>query len=174
MKTQAMIGMATVAVTALLGACGANKGARTEPMTASTAPAAAPTEEPNDAVTSHECPMQIPATTVTSSNVEGGVALAFTTHGGDVAELRARVQRMTETHHQHHSGSVMGMAPPSTASSEDIEGGARLVLKPQDPAQLEALREHARTHAARMAEGDCPEHAAAAVPNGSARLERSP
>jgi hypothetical protein len=156
MKTQRTIGMAAVVVVAgLLGACTKN-GAQTPPPTASTAPAAAPTAEPGDNVASHECPMQIPGTTVTSSNVEGGVALAFTTNGGDVAELRERVQRMTETHHQHHTGGVMGMAPPSTASSEDIEGGARLVLKPQDPAQLEALREHARTHAARMAEGDCP------------------
>lgn len=156
MKTQATIGMATVAVAALLGACSAKNGAPSEPMTAATSPAAAPAEEPGDRVTSHECPLQIPGTTATSFNVEGGVALAFTTQGGDVAELRERVQRMTETHHQHHSGSVMGMAPPSTASSEDIEGGARLVFRPQDPAQLEALREHARTHAARMAEGDCP------------------
>lgn len=151
MKTQAMIGTATVTVAALLGACGAKSSAQSEPVTASTAPAAAPTEEPGEEVASHECPMQVPGTTVTSSNVEGGVALAFTTQGGDVAELRERVQRMTETHPEHHSGTVM-----STASSEEIESGARLVLKPQDPAQLEALREHARTHAARMAEGDCP------------------
>ena len=169
MKTLTMIGMTTMAAATLLGACGANSGAQSEPMTASTAPAAAPTEEPGEEITSHECPMQVPGTTVTSSNVEGGVALAFTTHGGDVAELRERVQRMTETHHQHHSGGVMGMAPPSTASSEDIEGGVLLVFKPQDPAQLEALREHARTHAARMAEGDCPmlsrlEHGTSAAP----------
>lgn len=155
MKTQAMIWTATVAA-ALLGACGAKSGTQSEPMTASAAPAAAPIEEPGDRVTSHECPLQIQGTTVTASDVEGGVALAFTTHGGDVAELRERVQRMTETHHQHHSGGVMGMAPPSTAASEDIEGGARLIFTPQHPAQLEALREHARTHAARMAEGDCP------------------
>jgi hypothetical protein len=156
MKTPATIGMAALTALTLLGACGAKNDAQSPPLTASTAPAAAPAEEPGDGVTSHECPMQVPGTTVTASDVEGGVALAFTTHGGDVAELRERVQRMTETHHQHHSGGVMGMAPPSTAASEDIEGGARLVLKPQDPAQLEALREHARTHAARMAEGDCP------------------
>ena len=157
MKRQPMFGSATVVVVAgLLWACGAKSSAQSEPVTASTAPAAAPTEEPGERVASQECPMQVPGTTVTASNVEGGVALAFTTQSGEVAELRERVQRLTEAHHPHHSGAVMGMAPPSTASAEEIESGARLVFRPQDPAQLEALREHARTHAARMAEGDCP------------------
>ena len=156
MKTRAMFGTALVVVAGLLCACGAKSSTQSEPVTASTAPAAAPTEEPGDRVASHECPMQVPGTTVTSSNFEGGVALAFTTQSDEVAELRERVQRLTETHHSHHSGAVMGMAPPSTAASEEIENGARLVFKPQDPTQLEALREHARTHAARMAEGDCP------------------
>lgn len=157
MKTQAMIGLATVLVTALASACGAKNGAQGEPPTmASAAPAAVPTEEPGHGSTSHECPMQIAGTTVTSSDVQGGVALAFTTQAGDVTELRERVQRMTETHHQHHSGGVMGMAPPSSAVPDNIEGGARLIIRPHDPAQLGLLREHARTHAARMSRGDCP------------------
>lgn len=155
MNTQLMIGIAAI-MAGSLGACGTKNGAQPEPVVATAAPAAAPRPEPGEKLASPECPLQIPGTTVTSADVEGGVALAFTTLTGDAAELRRRVQRMTETHHQHHTGGVMGMGPPSTASSEDIEGGARLILKPQDPAQLEALRQHARSHAARMAEGECP------------------
>lgn len=48
------------------------------------------------------------------------------------------------------------MMPAATASAEDVDGGARLDLKPKDPAQLEALREHVRMKAQRMANGECP------------------
>lgn len=68
--------------------------------------------------------------------------------------------------HQHgaqagagHGGMMMGggmMMPAATASVEDIETGARLILKPKDPAQLGALREHVRMKAQRMAGGECP------------------
>lgn len=48
------------------------------------------------------------------------------------------------------------MMPAATAATEDIEGGARLILQPEDPAQLGALREHVRMKAQRMAAGECP------------------
>ncbi len=48
------------------------------------------------------------------------------------------------------------MMPAATASVTDIEGGARLVLQPKDLARLEALREHVRMKAQRMAAGECP------------------
>ncbi len=57
-------------------------------------------------------------------------------------------------------GMMMGdggmMMPAATASMEDIEGGARLILRPNDPAQLAALQEHVRMKAQRMAGGECP------------------
>jgi hypothetical protein len=46
--------------------------------------------------------------------------------------------------------------PPSTARSEEVEGGARLVLTPRDPADLAKLREHVRQHGEMMASGRCP------------------
>jgi hypothetical protein len=49
-----------------------------------------------------------------------------------------------------------GMMPASTASAEDVEGGARLILRPEDPSRLEPLREHVRMKAERMAQGGCP------------------
>lgn len=46
--------------------------------------------------------------------------------------------------------------PLSTARSENIEGGARLIVTPQDPADLAQLREHTHKHAEQMASGQCP------------------
>jgi hypothetical protein len=101
--------------------------------------------------------MQVPGTTVTSPDEEGGAALAFTTGAGasDVAKLRHRVRRMAETHNQQHARGGMTM-PAATASVADIEGGSRLVLRPQAAEQLDALREHVRRQAGRMARGECP------------------
>lgn len=48
------------------------------------------------------------------------------------------------------------MMPAATASAQDSEGGARIILQPKDPAQLGALREHVRMMAQRMAAGECP------------------
>jgi hypothetical protein len=60
----------------------------------------------------------------------------------------------------NHGGmGMMGggmMMPPSTARSEDIEGGARIVFTPQDPTDLPALREHFAQHAQMMSSGRCP------------------
>ena len=50
-----------------------------------------------------------------------------------------------------HEGMV-----PSSATVEDVEAGARIVLTPNDPAQLGALRTHVHGHAERMARGECP------------------
>lgn len=56
-----------------------------------------------------------------------------------------------------HGGPHKGMgAPKATATAENIQGGARIVLRPQDPAQLPALREHVTAHARRISQGECP------------------
>ena len=46
--------------------------------------------------------------------------------------------------------------PSVTASVQDVEGGVTLVLRPKDPAQLDALREHARKMAAHLERAECP------------------
>jgi hypothetical protein len=141
------------------------------------------------------CPMMVEGTTARARDVEGGVAIVFTTTG-DVAELRQRVGRMAmmhnkkhgqpgqsgqmEMHGSHHGGgpaadegsdsqgmdgSMMGdetkmmcesKMPPSTARSEEIKGGARLVLTPKDKADLAALRKSVHEHAEKMNSGQCP------------------
>jgi len=60
--------------------------------------------------------------------------------------------------HQHQGDMTGGgmMMPPAAARSEEIEGGARIILTPRDSAQVAALQEHARHMAERMASGQCP------------------
>jgi hypothetical protein len=156
---QALIGMV---VAVLLGGCASTSGARNEPTTSSTA---APDNQPGMKMMAEKCPMKVSGTTVTATDVEGGVKLAFITSTGDVAELRQRVRGMAQMHNDHHAaGGMMKsgmmksdmMMPAATASAEDIEGGARLVLRPKDQSQLEALREHAHKHAGQMTAGECP------------------
>ena len=135
--------------------------------------------------TGETCAMTARGTTVDAVDVPDGVAIRFTT-SGDVAELRRHVHHMAEMHehmagmhehkmandHEHnaagqapasdsHSGSAHMMMVPSTASTEDIDGGAQLVLMPRQADQLEALRQHAHMHAASMADDMCPMKTAA-------------
>lgn len=105
------------------------------------------------------CPMQVEGTTVRAEDVDGGVALVFTTTG-DVAELRRRVAHMAEMHERRHGegkGGMMGAGMmAATARTEHVEGGAKLVLTADDPENVAALRQRLRQHAERMATGRCP------------------
>lgn len=49
-----------------------------------------------------------------------------------------------------------GMMPAASATVEEVDGGARILLTPTDPADLEALRQHVRAHSERMGSGECP------------------
>lgn len=105
------------------------------------------------------CPMEVPGTAVVATDVDGGIALSFTTSTGDVADLRQRMRRMAEMHNQpdgHKMKDGGMMMPAATASVADIEGGAQLILLPKEEAQLGALREHVRMKAQRMTAGECP------------------
>lgn len=168
MRNLAIIGLAVATV---LAGCASTSGAGSEPMMgAATAPdPGAPAEA---GMMASMCPMKVPGTTVAATEVEGGVGLAFTTTTGDVAELRKRVRSMAEMHNK--PGGVMMMdggmkMPAATASVEDGEGGAQLILKPKDPAQLGTLREHARMKAQGMADGECPMNMSDAAPSDGAR-----
>jgi hypothetical protein len=114
------------------------------------------------------CPADVEDTAVSQADVEGGSSLIFTTRGSSrVSELRRRVQRMAAVHDDHHRGDgarVVDFRPgpnpgtrltASTASAEDVEGGARLVLHPRDLAELDALRAEVRAQAAQLAAGSC-------------------
>ena len=163
-----------------LGACGSSQSDRNDPSFAGRPGnpgmgGGMMRAEPggNDA----SCPLQLQGTTATVEDVDGGVAIRFTTTG-DVAELRRRV---TERVAWHTAGPHPGMGPgrgmgqggrgagrgapvmahqemmAADARVEEVEGGARMVFTPPDPARLEALRSEVRAHAAQMtATGQCP------------------
>ncbi len=110
------------------------------------------------------CPMEVRGATVRPAEVEGGVALDFTTARGNVEDLRARVEQLAVMHNDHHApGTPMHRAqggpmllPVSLASTESLDHGARLILRPHDASQLQALRQHTHWRAERMAAGVCP------------------
>jgi hypothetical protein len=156
----------------VFAACGSKQSG---PTSTATAPPPATQHE-----SGQTCPMmQMAGAKLVPSDTADGVAIAFTTTG-DVAELRAHVRRMAEMDngmavmHQGemhggmgsgdmhggsgdmHGGMMHMQMVPSRASVEDIPGGARLLLVPNDPAQLAALRSQAREHVAMMEKGECP------------------
>lgn len=110
------------------------------------------------------CPMQVTGTKVDAENIEGGVALEFTTTG-DVDTLRQHVASMAEMHNRHHG---QGMAPTeqqaggrrmpmSTATSKEVDNGARILLTARNQADVARLRQFVRRMADHMAAaGSCP------------------
>ncbi len=117
-----------------------------------------------------KCPMKVEGTTVTSEETADGAAVVFKTDGGDVEELRRRVRHMADKHAKHHGQpgadksqmdhgkcAMCRMMKMATVTVEDIDGGARMMMKPKDASKLDALRKHAAEHAEKMAKmGGCP------------------
>lgn len=114
------------------------------------------------------CPMEVPQTKVSVSDVPEGIALDFATTPDGVAEVRRRVGVMAQMHntmaqdggmsgheggHMHGDGGKMVAAH---AAEQDTPQGARLVLHAAKPADVDALRSHVREHAAMMQQGHCP------------------
>jgi hypothetical protein len=153
-----------------LSGCASDSGARPQPATATEhASLARP-----DAGHGPLCPLQVPGATVTESDVGGGAALDFRTSAEHVAGVRQRVRLIAAVYNHHGAGTPidgspepsvhsenaedvhpdLGM-PVASASVEDIDDGARLVLRPESPSQLQALRERARAHAAGVRGDDC-------------------
>lgn len=72
---------------------------------------------------------------------------------GGIGTERDTAQSEEIPSHEHMPGKQM---VPSSATAEDVPGGARVVLVPADPAQVTALREDARLRADMMKKGQCP------------------
>ena len=169
----------------LLAGCGAAEGTDTDkaplpPMEEDGKPKQASRPE-----AASDCPTALPGAQLRSEVTADGVALVFTTSGGDAGELRDRVQRMADRHNaaqvplveqdparapgETSSGMTStegahgmdmhgaGKDVPSRAAVEEISGGARVVFTPTDPAQVGILREHIRVHGKEMAETGCGE-----------------
>jgi hypothetical protein len=128
------------------------------------------------------CPAEVPGTTVTEQDSQGGATLVFGTTG-DVMEVRNRVRAMAEMHNRRqgmgpdagrpmhgrfgmHDGGMhmpwgdggmphMMMGPPSQARVDDLERGAQLVLTAANASDTDALRAHARKMVEQMGTGHC-------------------
>ncbi len=123
------------------------------------------------------CPMSVPGTKVSAADTATGEALTFTTTPDQAAALREKVHAMADMHNRHHasgaaehggmSGGMMGggmaagsmggmqMPPPSRAAVEDLPEGARLVVTPNDAADLQRLQSTVRAHAEHMQQDGC-------------------
>ena len=122
------------------------------------------------------CPAAMDGVRVTVEDTDGGVALRFTGEQADLHELRQRTTALGRTYDTlpRQAGSPVptmtpegrtepaaGVSaqlrdtPASSATVEEIEGGARLILVPEEQAQLDVLRDSVRAHARRMQTGQC-------------------
>ena len=164
----------SLAVLVLLAAACAHSGgsgdttaaARPAPASATAASRQAPTTSGMPM-----CPTDVEGTQVTAADTPTGETVTFTTAPERAAELRTRVHAMADMHNRHHAtgttdardgmqgaggGGMHGgmmMPPPSRATVEDTDTGARIVVTPNDPADLAKLQATVREHAQHMQEG---------------------
>jgi hypothetical protein len=110
---------------------------------------------PHHADIMQNCPMIVPGSDVSVTDVEKGIALTFTANSGDVTELRRRVEAMAQMHSTSSNAAMHRNMMPFSVKYEAVAGGARLTLTPTDPAQLEAFRKTVRQHMEQMKKGDC-------------------
>lgn len=111
------------------------------------------------------CPLGVEGAQVTVEDTSDGVALTFTSKD-KADELRTRARssaamygprKAGEGHEgKHAQGGHHGLQPmqmpPAFASTEDVEGGARIRLSPVEPNDLGALRAKARERATAMSQ----------------------
>ncbi len=178
--TRSILGTAVLSV--LAAACAHSPPAQAGPTPAAhPASAAPPRERAGDMMAM--CPMGVPGTQVSAIDTADGEALDFTTTPDQVAELRSRVHAMAEMHNRHHASGDVGvrghgmhghegmrggmmegggpekrgmmMPPPSRAVAEDLANGARLVVTPNEAADLQKLQSAVRMHAQHMTQSGC-------------------
>lgn len=159
--------LCVISISSAMWGCASDSSARTPPASAQ-----ADLADPH-ATHGWLCPVQVPGTTVTANDVAGGTALEFKTSADHIAEMRERVRDIAAVYNHHDAGDPLDSTPApaqgtnservhhdlgmpvGSASVEEISGGARLILRPDDPAQLQALRERARIHTGRVVGDDC-------------------
>jgi hypothetical protein len=127
-------------------------------------------DEDRRAMAEH-CPWAQPDVDIEVEDTQEGIALTFRGEPEQQEELRQFAHRMAAMHQrmrQHRGrsaaddrggmGQMMMQMPEATVEAEDVEGGARVEFRPQDPEDREALREHVRQRAEMMRERRCPIH----------------
>src|SRR5436190_4870962 len=107
-------------------------------------PIAMPFEGPGDL-----CPMAVEGTVVEAEDIEGGVGLVFTTVA-DVAELRRRVRLIARLNAERAG------TPTLATTTDDVADGARLNIRPLDPARVISIRDSGRARAEVLDSATCP------------------
>jgi hypothetical protein len=103
------------------------------------------------------CPLEVPGTSLSVEDTTNGAALVFVTTG-DAAAVRTRATAFADMHNKHDGPEgAMGMmfSQTATATSADIEGGARVELSAKDPADAGKLQSELRMHAGHLTGGTC-------------------
>lgn len=116
------------------------------------------------------CPLGISGVDVRTEDTEAGIAVVVTARAEDVAELRERAHDAAKLHGpfgrvgkghdgRHGMGGQHGLQalsfPPSRASTQEIEGGARIEIVPKHTSDRKALREAVRDHTEVMRTKPC-------------------
>jgi hypothetical protein len=130
------------------------------------------------------CPTLVDGAQVDVVDQPGRVEILFTTQSGDVYDLRSRVRSLARVYEAGARGTAdtaqtsfpdeapgpfeghltnpgTGQGPrirpiPAVASSvSNVEGGARIVLTPVDPSELEDLGQRVREHQELIRAGHC-------------------
>lgn len=124
------------------------------------------------------CPTEVEGLGVLVAPTDDGVAISFTTSTGDVGDLRERVRHLATMYQRYHRkggpdivwryvGRGPGVAgqrdadrgwgpmPEVEVSVENIPQGARVEIRPEDPSDLQAVRDVIRHHHERMQGGEC-------------------
>ena len=142
---------------------------------------ASPTASAPSAGMAGMCPMSVPGTKVAVANTATGASLTFTTSTDQASAVREKVYGISEAHNRRLAsgdavqggmgsaggvmdGGMMGegmaglpMPPPSRTTVEDLYDGARIVMTPVDPADLQQLRDTVRRRVEHMQQHGCGE-----------------
>jgi TusA-related sulfurtransferase len=105
------------------------------------------------------CPNLVEGAATAIASVEGGVELVVTAKDeAATKEIRARARHLADASKDeapsvrhdgsHHGGGQFGRCPVvarnTIVTTDDVEGGAKLTVKPKDPAEIDWVRREAR------------------------------
>ena len=135
------------------------------------------------------CPNLVEGSATAIKEVDGGVELAITAKDeAGTSEIRARARRLADVSRdevpsaKHHGGGQFGRCPVvarnTVVTSEDVEGGARVTVKPRDPGEVDWVRREARERQAELGQaggkqagGGKMAHRPSAVPGATTALK---
>lgn len=161
----------------LAAACGASSDSAPDTEMSPSSPAESSATSPSSNAPADACPLTLAGTKSSIEDTVDGVVVVFAaTKPADLPELRQRVERLADMHNSMHAAKAedLSAAPPqgpgpqptgsdaesrdkldASATVEQKEGGVRLVLRPKDPATLDAARDGLRHQADDLVKNAC-------------------